>query len=88
MLADFPIGPAEILPPCCSEYQTRGLGFGKPLLYRAVAAHLACGQVAQSDAKASRRMMRNRAAQPDFQVVRMRSEYKEVDSHHRVNSNA
>jgi hypothetical protein len=88
MLTDLAIGPSEIFAPRCPEHHPRGLGFRKPLFDGAVAAHLAGGQIAQPDAKATRRMVRNRPAQPDFQVIGMRSKYEEIDSHQRVNSNA
>jgi hypothetical protein len=88
MLADLTVGPPEIFAPGCPEDHPRGLGLREPLLDRAVAAHLAGGQITQPDAKTTRRMLSNRPPEPDFQVIGMRSEHEDIDSHQRVNSNA
>ena len=88
VFADFSIGPAQIFAPCGTENDARRFGFGQPLVNRPVAAHLAGSQIAQPDAQAERCMMGDRAAQPDFEIVRMRAEDEKIDGHQRVNSNA
>ncbi len=88
MFADFAIGPAQVLAPGRAKHGTRGFGFGQPLVNRSVAPHFARRQVAQADAQTARRVMRDRPAKPDFEIVGVRTEHEQIDSHQRVNSNA
>src|ERR1700704_4595272 len=88
MFTDFSIGPAQVFAPGGTKDLARRFRFGQPLVHGPVAAHLAGGQIAQPDAQAERRMMSNRAAQADFEIVRMRAEDEKIDGHQRVNSNA
>ena len=52
-----------------------------PLVGRAVARHLARGQIAQADGVPRRRVPRDRAAEADLDVVGMRSEHQQIDRH-------
>src|SRR4051812_15017010 len=88
VLADLAIGPPEVLAPRGAQDGAGGLRLREPLVHGAVAAHLAGGEVAQSHAQAPRSVVCDRAAQPDLQIVGMRPERQQVDSHQRVNSNA
>ena len=88
VFSDFAIGPAQVFAPGGAEHATRGLGLRQPLVHRAVAAHLAGGEIAQPDAQPARRMVGDGPAEADFQIVGMRSEHEEIDGHQRVNSNA
>ena len=81
ILADPAIGPAEVLAPGRPEHLARGLGLLQPLLDRAVAAHLAGGEIAEADAEPERGMARDDAARADFEVVGMRAEDEEINRH-------
>ncbi len=81
VLADAPIRPPQVLAPGRAKRRPGSLTFGDTLLGCAVAAHLAGRQVAQPHAQVERRVPRDGAAQADFEVVRMRPEYEQIDGH-------
>src|SRR5690606_20323894 len=78
--ADAAVGPAKALAPRGAEHRARRVGFGRALLDRAVAAEFAPRQVAQADDVSGSDMLRNRAAQTNLEIVRMRSKDQEIDA--------
>ena len=82
ILADAPVGPAKVFAPRGAEHRTGRFGFGEPLLDGAVAPHLSARQIAEADAHAERRMFRDGAAEPDLQVVGMRTKDEKIDLMH------
>ena len=76
--ADGAIRPPEIHAPGCPKRCARVLGFGQALVNCPVAAHFACRQIAQPDTMTERRMLRDRAAEADLEIVGMRSEDEKI----------
>ena len=79
----LPVGQPEIHAPRGAEHDLRLLGFTHALLRRAVRPHFATRQIAEPDGQPAGNMMGHRAAHPDFEIVRMRSEDEQVDRRHR-----
>ena len=63
------------------QERPRGFGFCQRQLGCPVASHVACGQIAQADLQAERGVTRDDAAEADFDVIGMRSEYEQIDGH-------
>jgi hypothetical protein len=83
ILADAPIGPAQVFTPRGAKRSPRLLRLGQPFVGRSVAGHLARREIAQADRQSERRVLRDNAANADLDVVGMRTEYKEVKRHWR-----
>ena len=81
VLADAPVRPPQVLAPGRAKRRPGGVAFGDTLLGCAVAAHLAGREVAQPHAQVERSVPRDGAAKADFEVVRMRPEYEQIDRH-------
>ena len=81
ILADLPIGPAEIFAPRRAENFPRGFRFPQPLFDGAVAAHLAPCQIAEADAEPERGMTRHDATHADFEVIGVWAEDEEINRH-------
>jgi hypothetical protein len=86
ILPDPAIGPSKIQPPIGAKHQASRFGFGNPLLGRPIGSHFARREIAEAHTHPESRMARNRAAEPDFEIVGVRTECKQID--HRVNENA
>jgi hypothetical protein len=80
--SDRAIRPAQVDPPRRAEHRSRRLCFREPLLDGAIAAHLAGGEIAEPHAIALLHVARDRSAEPDLEVVRVRAEDEEVDGVH------
>ena len=72
-------GSPQVGAPECAEHVACGLGLDQPLCDRAVAPHLAAGQITQTDPVPERRVLGQRCADADFDVVRVRTECKHID---------
>ena len=81
ILADAPIGPPQVLAEPRAEHSASRFRFLEPDVRRAVAAHLAGGQIAQPDRQTERHVMRNRSAEADLEIVGMRTDRQEVNAH-------
>src|SRR5687768_9765827 len=66
--ADPPIRQPEIRPPPRTQCVARALGLGETLLGSSVAPHLSGSHIAQTDGVAERRMLCDRATNPDLDV--------------------
>jgi len=82
ILADSAIGPAQVLAPRGAEQRRGRVGFFQPLLDRAVAPHLSRRQIAKANAKPHRRVLRDAAAQTNFEIIWMGSEDKQINWFH------
>ena len=58
----------------------QNVGFREPLLGRAVAAHLACREIAETDGGPGSCMARYRSAETDLEIVGMRTEHEEIQT--------
>jgi len=89
--SDGPIRQPQVGAPRRAEHRARRLGLGEPLGHGAVAAHLAGGQVAQTDAVPQAYVLGHGAADADLDVVGMRAEHEQIHrtggSAHRVHPN-
>ena len=66
-------------------HRARPLRFFEAALHRSVAAHLAERQIAQADLESPADVTRDRAAQTNLEVVRMRAENEQIHGHQRLN---
>ena len=80
-LGDAAVRPAEVLAPRGAEHARAASASARAFLGRAVAAELAGGEIAEADTPAFRGVPRDRAAEADFNVVRVRTKHNQVDSH-------
>ena len=81
-IAQVPVGQPQVHPPVGAQHHARRLGLALALGGRAVAAHLAAREVAESHAQAFGDMMRDGRAHADLDVVGMGAEGEEVDGGH------
>ncbi len=81
-VAQLPIGQPEIDPPVRAQHRAGVLGLALTLFGRAVAAHLAARQVAQSDFQALGDVVGDGGAHADFDVVRVGAEREDVYGRH------
>jgi hypothetical protein len=79
ILADPPIGPAEIFAPRRAKHSPCFLGLLHALFRRSIGGHLAASQVAQADRVAERGVLGKRSPQADFQIIRVRSKRQQVN---------
>ena len=76
---DRAVGQREILAPRRAQHRARRLGLPDALIRSAVARHLAARQIAQPDRVTERRMLGERAAEPNLQIVGMRAERQQIE---------
>src|SRR5262245_37268555 len=79
ILADAPVGPAQVLSPRRPKYDPGVLGFGAPLFHRPIAAHLPSREITKAHALAQDGVTGDRASQSNFKVIRMRTEDEEIE---------
>jgi hypothetical protein len=79
--ADGAIGPPEILSPGRTQDNACGFRFGEAFVGRSVRCHLAAREIAQADPMTKRRMLGNRPAKADLDVIRVRAEHQQVGLH-------
>ena len=77
--ADSAVREPQIGPPQCAEHRPGGLRLDEPLADRAVTPHLAASQITQAHPVSERRVLGQRGADADFDVVRVRTECEYID---------
>jgi hypothetical protein len=77
--ADLTIRPLEILTPRRAQHIRTGSGFGHSDFNCAVSPEFTAGQITKTDCAPLSHLFGNRAADPNFDVVRVRSERQEID---------
>jgi len=79
---DPAVRPSKVDPPRGAEHLARRFRFGQTLVDRAVAPHLSRRQIAKANAKPHRRVLRDAAAQTNFEIIWMGSEDKQINWFH------
>jgi hypothetical protein len=80
-LVDAAVGPAEVLAPGRAKQARGGFALAQALVRRAVRSELADREIAEPDRASLGRVPRDRAAEADLQVVRVRTEDQQVEGH-------
>ena len=82
--ANGPIRQPQVLTPGHSQYAPGLLRFQHALFRSAVGGQFAPGEIAQSNGVAERRMLGQRPAESDLQIVGVRPECQHVYRRHRI----